>query len=152
MGLLCGVYFKDRWIKRLPQKNDLWVILSMLTIFILIWARPHLENSLGFKIAYTNGLISPFFLLFIVLLASNKGIISKIFSHPWLILLGEASYSLYILQKPAHGLYDKIIVPRIHLSEDIHFYIFTIILILLSIASYKYLEKPARKMIRDKLS
>jgi len=153
MGLLCGVYFK-RWgykagDKAFTKNNGGWLFISFALVFLLIWARPHLEDYLNYKIAYTNGLISPFFLLFIVLLASNKGIVSKILSHSWLILLGEASYSLYILQKPIHGLYDKIVVPRINLSETSHFYIFLLLLILISILSYLYLEKPARKAIRS---
>jgi len=152
MGLLCGVYFKKYGEKRISSKNGFWLILSFVVIFALIWARPYFEESLGYKIAYTNGLLSPFFLLFIVLLAANKGLIARLLSHPWLILLGEASYSLYILQKPIHGLYDKIIIPRIHLTETIHFYVFLILLVAVSILSYLYLEKPARKNIRAKLA
>lgn len=152
MGLLCGVLFKKQH-QNIPIKNNgIWLITSFIIIFLLIWARPHLENISGYKLAYTNGLLSPFFLLFIVLLANNKGLISKLLSFPILILLGEASYSLYILQKPIHGLYDKLIVPRLPLSETSHFYIFLVILILVSILSYLYLEKPARKIIRAKFS
>ena len=152
MGLLCGVYFKKFDSNRFLKNNGYWLTFSFILIFLLIWARPHLESYFDYKIAYTNGLLSPFFLLFIVLLASNKGILAKILSHPWLILLGEASYSLYILQKPVHGLYDKVIVPRLPLTETVHFYIFLFILITLSIFSYKFFEKPARNMIRTKLS
>jgi len=152
MGLLCGVYFKKVGSQKFSRNNSYWLMLSFSFIFLLIWARPYIEETLDYKIAYTNGLLSPFFLLFIVLLASNKGVIAKILCHPWLILLGEASYSLYILQKPIHGLYDKIIVPRIQMTETIHFYIFLIILVAVSILSYLYLEKPARKTIRAKFS
>jgi len=151
MGLLCGVYFKKKGDKAVTKNNGGWLFVSFVLIFFLIWARPYFEEYLGYKIAYTNGLLSPFFLLFIVLLAANKGVVSKILSHSWLILLGEASYSLYILQKPIHGLYDKIIAPRINLSETSHFYIFLMLLILISILSYLYLERPARKSIRSRL-
>lgn len=152
MGLLTGIYFKSLNTNKFVKNNSFWLILSFLSIFILIWARPYIEEFLEYKIAFTNGLLSPFFLLFIILLASNKGLIAKALSHPWLILLGEASYSLYILQKPIHGLYDKIITPRISLTENVHFYIFLVILIVVSILSYQYLEKPTRKIIRAKLS
>jgi len=151
MGLLCGVYFKKVGIQKFIKNNSYWLVLSFVFIFLLIWARPYIEDYLDYKIAYTNGLLSPFFLLFIVLLASNKGLIAKILCHPWLILLGEASYSLYILQKPIHGLYDKVIVPRLQMTETVHFYIFLILLIFVSVLSYLYLEKPARKKIRAKL-
>lgn len=152
MGFLCGVYFKTLDNNKKINNNTLWLSFSFILIFLLIWVRPHFEHYFGYKIAYTNGLLSPAFLLFILLLAKNKGVIATILSHPWLILLGEASYSLYILQKPIHGLYDKIIVPRINLTENGHFYIFLLILICISIISYKYLEKPARKAIRTRFT
>ncbi len=150
-GILCGIYLK-RNPKTHEKNNGLWLLLSFGLIFLLIWARPHLETLLGIKIAFTNGLLAPIFLLFIVLLAKHKGTITKIFSYGWLILLGEASYSLYILQKPVHGIYDKIIVPRIALSETMHFYIFLILLIIISILSFKFFETPLRKAIRRKFS
>lgn len=152
MGLVCGVYFKQADGNKIIKNNTFWLSFSFILIFLLIWARPHFEGYFDYKIAYTNGLLSPVFLLFIVLLAKNKGLVAKIFSHPWLILLGEASYSLYILQKPIHGLYDKIIVPRINLTANSHFYIFLLLLLCISIISYKYLEKPARKAIRARLT
>jgi len=119
-------------------------------MFALIWARPHLESLIGFKLAFTNGLLAPIFLMVIIFLAKHKGALTKVFSYPLLILLGESSYSLYILQKPVYGIYDKLIVPRIQLSETLHFYIFLFILIVISIASYKLFETPMRKIINKK--
>ena len=151
-GLLVGIFFKHSSQKEHIKDNTIWIIVTFLGIFLLIWGRPHLENILGIKLAFTNGLLAPAFLLFIYVLGKDRGIISKILSHSWLVLLGEASYSLYILQKPIHGVYDKAIVPRISLSDGQHFYLFLIILILLSILSYKFIETPMRKYIRKKLA
>ena len=152
MGMLVGINYKQSLTQNTQkQKNTSFLLFfSFAIIFILIWARPHLELLFNYKLAYTNGLLAPVFLYFIVILAMHKGSISRIFSHPWLILLGEASYSLYILQKPIHGLYDKIITPRIALPETVHFYLFLVGLILVSIISYKFLEKPMRQTIRAK--
>jgi peptidoglycan/LPS O-acetylase OafA/YrhL len=150
LGMLCGIYLKHTKDKQ-TSNNGLLLFASFTLIFILIWARPHLENLFGLKLAFTNGLLAPVFLLFIITLARHKGGISKVFSNPKLVLLGEASYSLYILQKPAHGIYDKVIVPRVPLNETIHFYIFLVLLIILSILSYKYFETPMRQLIRRKL-
>jgi len=149
-GLLVGIYLKKNVNKVHVSNNTLWLILSFSLIFILIWSRPYLESLLGIKIAFTNGLLAPAFLWFIVLLARHKGTITKVLSYSWLVLLGEASYSLYILQKPIHGIYDKLIVPRIALSETLHFYIFLILLIVVSILSFKYFETPLRKYLRSK--
>jgi peptidoglycan/LPS O-acetylase OafA/YrhL len=152
-GILCGIYLKRNPDSYENQKNNTFlVLLSLGIIFILIWSRPYLEELLGMKLAFTNGLLAPAFLLFIVLLARNESRISKILSYSGLVLLGEASYSLYILQKPVHGIYDKIIVPRLELSETMHFYVFLFILIIVSILSYKIFETPMRKVIRKRFS
>ncbi len=149
-GLVVGIIFKHSTETLHRKDNTVWLVFSLLLIFLLIWSRPHLENFLDYKLAFTNGLLAPAFLYFIILLAKDRGIFSKVLSHYWLILLGESSYSLYILQKPIHGLYDKIIVPRVILTDVQHFYVFLFILVVISIASYKFLETPMRKVIRNK--
>ena len=148
-GFLTGVFFKNKPLK--PFKyNSLWLFLSTLLITLLLMYKPSLENIIGIKIAYSNGLIAPAFLLFIVLLSQEKGTIASVLSNKWLVLLGEASFSLYILQKPLHGLYDKLVASRIALSAELHFYIFLILLIITSILSYKFFETPMRKFINNR--
>ena len=149
LGLVCGIYLKTQK-PNTTQKSGICLLISFLLMFLLIWGRPYLENLLGIRLAFTNGLLAPVFLALIYFLAKHKGALTKLFSLPLLVLLGEASYSLYILQKPIHGIYDKVIVPRLALPETLHFYIFLILLILISIASYKYLETPMRKVINNK--
>ncbi len=151
LGLVCGVYFKNSKANSTESNSGFWLLLSFIAMFMLIWGRPHLETLFGIRLAFTNGLLAPAFLAVIIFLAKHKGFVTKLFTYPFLILLGEASYSLYILQKPIHGIYDKVIVPRINLSDTIHFYIFVILLILISIASYKFLETPMRKKINKLL-
>jgi peptidoglycan/LPS O-acetylase OafA/YrhL len=147
-GFLTGVFFKDKKIKA-SKNNTFWLLLSVLLITILLMFRPSLESIIGLKIAYSNGLIAPVFLLFIVLLSQEKGVIASLLSNKWLVLLGEASFSLYILQKPLHGIYDKLIANKIELPEILHFYMFLILLIISSILSYKYFETPLRKFINN---
>lgn len=153
LGLVCGVFLKhSNTHESTKNSSGFWLLLSFAIMFLAIWGRPHLETFFGIKLAFTNGLLAPAFLAVIVFLANHKGIISKIFTYPFLILLGEASYSLYILQKPVYGIYDKVIVPRIDLSATFHFYLFVILLIFISILSYKFFETPMRKLINKKFS
>lgn len=155
LGLVCGVYLKKSQASesnKVKNNSHLYLILSFITMFLLIWGRPYLEIFFEIKLAFTNGLLAPIFLAIIVFLARHKGLLSKLFTYPFFILLGEASYSLYILQKPVHGIYDKIIIPRINLSETLHFYIFVILLIIISIVSYKLVEAPMRRMINKRLN
>ncbi len=148
VGFLTGVFFKNKPLKALKY-NSLWLLTSIALIVLLLMYKPSIESLLSIKIAYTNGLIAPAFLLFIVLLSQQTGSITSILSNKWLVLLGEASFSLYILQKPLHGMYDKLIANKISLSNELHFYIFLILLIITSILSYKFFETPMRKFINN---
>jgi len=150
-GLACGVLFKEN-AQTLKSPKPIWLLLSLLLIIVLLETRPFIESVIGANLAYTNGLIAPAFLLFIWLLASSKGRVQSWLSHPLLVLLGEASFSLYILQKPVYGLYNKIVEPRINLGETADFYVALGLLIIASIASYKIFETPARSFINRKLN
>ncbi len=150
-GLLCGVAFKNK-ADTLKSPSPLWLISSSLLVILLLELRPAIENALGIHVAYTNGLIAPAFLWFIWLLAASKGRIASVLSHPALILLGEASFSLYILQKPVFGLYNRILEPRLNFGDVADFYSALLLLIIISIASYKLLETPARTLINKKFA
>ena len=150
-GLLCGVVYKNK-AESLSATKPVWLIGSLLLIVLLLEFRPLFESILGFKLAYTNGLIAPAFLLFIWLLAASKGRIQVALSHPLLLLLGEASFSLYILQKPVFGIYNRVLEPRLNFGEVADFYTALILLVILSIASYKLFETPTRTFINKALA
>jgi peptidoglycan/LPS O-acetylase OafA/YrhL len=150
-GLICGVFFKQN-AHKLKSPHPAWLLASLGLIVLLLETRPQLEALLGMKLAYTNGLIAPAFLLFIWLLAASKNKLTGWLSHPLLILLGEASFSLYILQKPVFGLYNRLIETRVNLGDIADFYAALLLLIVMSIASYKLFETPAREWIKKRLS
>jgi len=147
LGFVVGALFCDgKFTRRIPDSlNTLLLFVVSLCIVLLLAYEAHIETLLGFVIDYNNGLIAPLFLLFIVILALNQGWISRLLSLPFLVLLGEASYSLYILQRPAYGIYDRIVGQ--HLSGELHFYLFAIGLTIAAILSYKLFETPARRFI-----
>lgn len=150
LGFVVGVYFCDG---RFNWLNNRWNGLLLLSLTLLIAlsliAEDSLEAAFGFLIDYNNGLIAPLFLAVIVLLAKNSGLTAKLFSIPVLMLLGEASYSLYILQRPVYGIYDRTLGNWLTMDTNVHFYLFALLLTLLSIISFKYFETPLRRLINS---
>jgi len=79
--------------------------------------------------------------LFILVAAHGAGVISRLMSTPALLLLGGASYSIYILQQPIHSLcsalirapYDQMISP--------------VATIACAIVAYTFVEQPARRLL-----
>lgn len=152
LGVVVGAYFKQnhQHIKDQFSRFSLPVLLLCSIVIFLLLAQPQPAKIpyLNIDIALTNGLIGPIFLLFIIALAINRGIVSKVFNLPILALLGEASYSLYILQRPIYGIYDRTIAKYLAMPETLHFYLYLTLLITISIASYKLFETPMRAFIR----
>jgi peptidoglycan/LPS O-acetylase OafA/YrhL len=86
---------------------------------------------------------------FILILALNNGRITKLFSHPFLIFLGEISFSIYILQFPI-GLIVNYINKILKITQpELLFYGFVVSLIGASCISYYMVEVPARNWIKN---
>lgn len=94
---------------------------------------------------FTVALLIPLFALLIYALASGPGMLSGFLSLPFLVLLGEASYALYILQVPIMKA-----VFRVLGNNGRTFLLAIVILTGSSIASYQYFETPVRKWIRNR--
>lgn len=72
----------------------------------------------------------------------------KILATPFLVLLGEASYSLYILQKPAYIAFTKATSNILTQNSDIKFLAYFITLTTISIICYLTIEKPLTNLLK----
>jgi peptidoglycan/LPS O-acetylase OafA/YrhL len=152
MGFVVGVYFCQGWFndRFSTTSNTTLMLLSAVGAALLIIMQAPLEHLVGFKFAYNNGLIAPLFMAFIIFLALDRTTISKVLSLPLLVLLGEASYSLYILQRPVYGIYKQATASFLPEGSTLHFYIFILALTVLAIMSYRYFETPMRSWINKR--
>ena len=151
MGMLAGICFKSNkfFIQVLRPYSTIGLAISSSLVLLLIAFQPQIINALSFDIAFTNGLLAPLLMLVIIFLGLNTGSIAQALSNKWLVLLGEASFSLYILQRPVYGIYQALIGSKIQFSETAHFYLYVITLIAASIISFKLFETPMRIFIRS---
>ena len=96
-----------------------------------------------------NGLVDPLFALLIYSLASGEGPLAAVLSMPAMVLLGEASYALYILHIP---LWDWMTyaLSRLHLAPG--FVALSLLhlglAIALAILTLRVIEQPARRALR----
>ncbi len=92
------------------------------------------------------------FVFIIFYLARYKSLLRKLLSTKLLVLLGEASYSFYLLQ----GLWIAIARSRLITPGELGTYIYGVfifgVLIVFSLGTYTFVETPARKWIRGYLS
>jgi peptidoglycan/LPS O-acetylase OafA/YrhL len=90
-----------------------------------------------------NGLYAPFFLLAMCTLLALPS--AKLLESPIAVLLGESSYSMYLLQIPVFVLVER---SAPYLTHGQIFYICFAILVALSVVSHMLIERPARTLIR----
>jgi peptidoglycan/LPS O-acetylase OafA/YrhL len=96
-----------------------------------------------------TGIASPLFAAIIYVLALNKGGVAKLLAHPRLLILGEASYAIYILQVPLSYWTRQLIAvtPLQDFSAIAYPALYLPIIIGFSIGSFFWLEKPLRSRI-----
>jgi peptidoglycan/LPS O-acetylase OafA/YrhL len=96
-----------------------------------------------------NGMLAPLGMLFIFGLARDRSGLSRLLVTRPVMLLGELSYGIYIFQGPL-----KILVKYLYITYDVtwssttRFYVYLVLLVMLSLASYYLIEKPARNIIK----
>jgi peptidoglycan/LPS O-acetylase OafA/YrhL len=98
------------------------------------------------------GCLSPIFALLIYALAHGRGFIVKLLSLPPLLLLGEASYGIYILETPLNRLLKLLSEAGWLPAHNSIWYgvAFLLILTTAAVASLYLIETPARKYITQR--
>ncbi len=135
IGNLLGLF----WMTAQHQKkNNAYLLLGITSIYMI-------TMSMNSGAMLNNGLMALLFVPFIYFLSSDNSTISNFFSLPICVYLGEISYGIYILQFPVflwmHSLLKRLAI----LDPYINFYTSLLMLIIVAILSYTFIEKPARK-------
>jgi peptidoglycan/LPS O-acetylase OafA/YrhL len=101
-----------------------------------------------------NGACAPLILPMILGLAAGRGPLARILGTRLFVMLGGASYSLYIIHWPLW--YEaKWLLAKLHLNPDSDtvFWIITVgVLIPASCLCFRFIEEPANKRLRRRFS
>jgi peptidoglycan/LPS O-acetylase OafA/YrhL len=103
-----------------------------------------------------NGLLLPLYGCVIVGLALGGGPVARVLSHPVLTLLGDASYSMYILHYPVFAwLNAGPVRQKFSLSKMVGIggmAIYLTILIAVSVLVFKTIEEPLHRLLKRRLT
>lgn len=138
-GIALGALFI---MQKKPLKNTVsgLIILIILSIIIL-----RINTS---PVDFHNGLFAIFFVPMLYLLANNQGTVNRIFSKKSLIFLGEISYGVYIFQFPVYFFFTSVLTYFGYKISPPLFYVYLLILLIVSAICHVLIELPLRKRIR----
>ena len=112
-----------------------FILVCTAAMFLLMPILPR-ENL-------NHGLMAPIFILTIWVFSRSRNIPSRIFSVRWLVVLGDASFGLYLIHVPVLNWYQSM-----HWTESSTLYAtYLIVCIGMSVLSFYYIESPSRKWI-----
>jgi len=141
-----GGYFAIKKDKTLPPIESLIFIAGSLALVLAALHYKSLYSSqAGFSAPLHGSFFAPFFLLFIIAIAIADPTLSRPLRAKPLLLLGEISYGLYILQSPIHHIYMKYLSKTLDLGYEANFYCYVALLLAASLCSYYVLEKPVKQ-------
>lgn len=123
------------------------VVISMFyTNFIInLTNNTIMSPGLGQWITHSGSMFA--FGLLIYVIAKGNGKISKILSYPFFVILGEISFSLYLLHQILLTYYRINKDNFAYFSEHTIFIIFLLILISISYLAWGFIEMPIRKIV-----
>ena len=127
-----------------------WVLAVALVGALLTLHEP-LTRLTGLALPFNRGLLAPLFLVIVLGLALDESVVSRLLAVPALVLLGEASYAVYLLQVPARHLFVRIASEVPFRSEWIAFGAYLVVLTVLGIVVLVTFERPLRSYLRQRL-
>jgi peptidoglycan/LPS O-acetylase OafA/YrhL len=134
------------------------LVANLTAIFLVLAYKANIAKALELNLPFESSLLSPLFLVLILVSVRCDNGFTTFVSRPFFLKLGEASYAIYILQKPLRSLYQAYLYPaintslHIHLSRDIHFVMYFFLLVYVSLWITARIEKPVKDFLRKQIA
>jgi peptidoglycan/LPS O-acetylase OafA/YrhL len=144
VGMLGGLFFLNFGVK----ERKLFSKYSRLISFLSLGVITSVALIPDFDIRNFGLLAIPFCFYILAFSIQKKGFLIKIYSTKFFVLLGEISYSMYILHWPIWLILDKY-YGQGRMSPFKYFYFYLFIVIVSSYLGFKFIENPIRSYIKN---
>ncbi len=151
LGMAGGVWYLSNGAHQsINQSVNRALLIASLGFVLLMISLREYTPTFARYFSLDIGLLAPFFLVIILALVFDTTSLSRLLKHPWLVLLGDSSYALFILHIPFLWLFTSLVrMTSTTISDSIKFPIHMLISLSLSIVVFKYIERPARDWLRS---
>jgi len=142
--VLAKIYFTLK-----PQRHGPWLYATGGLASVLILSQ---AGRIPYPLVH-NGLLLPLYALLIIGLAVGGGWPARWLSHPVLLLLGNASYAMYILHAPLYAWLDIFFRRALHREPSDMVWFFSYLAVVISVAClfFHFVEEPLHRRLRSAL-
>ncbi|MEO5669069.1 MAG: acyltransferase [Ramlibacter sp.] len=148
LGVFGAIYFM-RFARGGADNARRWSVVTWLCVVLVavfMATERNFRSAYSWDVAYAL----PGILLIVGLSVNPRTILARILASPPLLLLGQASYALYLIHVPAGRLWER---AGSDLGTEMSLYlIFVVSVLALSTMLHVWVERPARLMVRWWLS
>ncbi|MDR3723197.1 MAG: hypothetical protein P4K83_01740 [Terracidiphilus sp.] len=130
-----NIYLASRSKKHRKLVGNL-CLFGGIVVFVAIIA---LANQIPFLLM-SNGMMVPAFSLIILGLVNVENVVSFILTRPWMLILGESSYAIYLF----HGVLFFPMRKIVSVDSRLFWMAFIAVLMSMSLLLYHFIEKPLR--------
>jgi peptidoglycan/LPS O-acetylase OafA/YrhL len=155
-----SLFLKNKESWHIPTFLSLTLITSItIMIFFHFKIEEGISYFAGYKLKLGGSFYAPVFLALILVTSLSDNFFTKILSFRLPVLLGEASYSMYILQVPIFTLYRDWVGPifyvdtpnwfdpSFHINTVQNFILFLLFLTAISIISFFWVESLGKRLV-----
>jgi len=142
LGMACGFLFLR---SRRESKLASFLVLSGIAALVVV---VFFSAVIPYPILHT-ALLAPAFaaIVYGFALRPNWG---SILENRWLVLCGDASYSLYLLHSMIVGMYFHSTTGQLRYQSPIGILVFVLIAVSISALVYRFIEEPARRKLNPR--
>jgi len=143
LGICAAIYYMRFW-KETNRSSNNWSIMIYASIILSVMLMCYSKNLIS-SFSWDAAYAIPFTLIIFGLAVSTKSKIAVFLSRPKIVLLGEASFALYLIHLLVKKLYPA---NQDSLSPIAGHFTFLVIVIALSVGLHLVIEKPAQRFLR----
>lgn len=155
LGLAGGMVFIANKDRESGKKDDFFFLLlaaaSLAALVVMMNNETAVAKFFKLNFAFCSSFYAPLCTLLITALSLCRSKVLQVLQIKPLVLLGNASYSLYMLQKPVHAAFLKFFTWNVKIPPLYDFLLYFAILIAVSIASFLLFEHPLNLFLRRTL-
>lgn len=146
--VFCRMYLSTDYTPG-KRASSIMEVIAIMSFFITAFIATNYIQNMNVKY---DVLFIPCMLMLVAAFSFNNGIVSKWLSNKYLILLGESSFSFYMIHFIIVNKFYEIMSPSPNNLSDLALYISLALLCSLvsSVIIFKYFELPINRLIRNK--